>query len=608
MVRFLAFTWDPSVESQAQCAKHLEERLRTKLPWSMEASCGGLIVYSASTQVNAMEAHPLFGGAGTVLGTAFRRIEDDRTVAEKAVFDRFETAAIISTHGLHLIESYWGRYVAFMYDSARRRSCILRDPTGAVPCLTATLGPLTLYFSDISDVDSLGLREFRINWDYMYERLIVPWRLEARETGLSGVSTVSAGECVTHEAGQVQRTFLWNPFEIAQSSPVRDLSTAATTLRKAVLTSIHTWASQHTKILHSLSGGFDSSLVLSCLRSAPTRPEVECFTYYSVGRDDERKFARAIAEYNGFPLVERCWSSDVDLRRFLTISKSASPTMYLQWLEMGHSDAELARVRGATAIFGGQGGDQLFVQRCIDRTPIDYVHDCGLRFGLFRISLSAALQENISIWPILRTAFLYGLRHRCGDPRAEALPNMKLVAADVIETAKTSDRFAHPWFGMGCRAGPGKLDQIHSLAFPIEFYNPFGDLPEIDRILPLLSQPLIEACLRIPTYVLTHGGNDRALARHAFSDYLPPLIRRRHGKGRVDEHVKEIVLKNIDAIRELLLDGCLVQRRFLNRDKLEQALSGGPTAVRSGLLEILDHLSTEAWLRSWSSQPAPCPA
>jgi asparagine synthase (glutamine-hydrolysing) len=587
MFRFIAWTWAPNDPRQAKRSAQLEEQVRQQLPqWRKVLSREGLIVYLLGP---SRFAQVLPDDEGVVLGTAFARGAAESSVCERAV-------------GRHLVENYWGQYVAFLFDASEQKSTVLRDPSGAIPCLCTQVDSLRIYLSDINDLVQLNVREFAVNWDFVRERLVMPWRIEARETGLIDVTNLAAGECESSRGGTIERRFCWNPFDFA-SDPIDRIDAAVEALRAAVMTSIHTWAAQHRVILHSLSGGFDSSLVLACLASCPSMPEVESVTYYSPNRDDERDFARAMAAHANSHLHECAWSTDVDLRSFLSVTRSASPTMYLQWLELGQSQAQAASELGATAIFGGHGGDQLFVQRCLNRTAADYVHDRGLTPGLWAVCLGAAVKENISVWSVLTEAISFRFRPSAIDLRMEALSHRNLLTEDAVRTSN-AHRFAHPWFSVARSVGPAKFDQIHSLTTPIEFYDPFGDRLSIERIYPLMSQPLIEACLRIPTYVLAKDGEDRALARKAFEQELPSLIRKRHEKGRLDEHIKEIYLNNLSAIREILLDGELVRRGLLDREKVEQALTRRPSAGVGGLVEVMDHLSTEAWLHSWSASRA----
>ncbi len=117
--------------------------------------------------------------------------------------------------------------------------------------------------------------------------------------------------------------------------------------------------------------------------------------------------------------------------------------------------------------------------------------------------------------------------------------------------------------------------------------------------MPLLSQPLVELCLRIPTYLLIKSGRDRALARLAFERDLPTEIVRRRAKGRADQHVRNILDANLDFVRELLLDGFLVRRGLLDRAALDLYLTRSRSPADFQYSEILqEHACTEAWLRS----------
>jgi asparagine synthase (glutamine-hydrolysing) len=135
---------------------------------------------------------------------------------------------------------------------------------------------------------------------------------------------------------------------------------------------------------------------------------------------------------------------------------------------------------------------------------------------------------------------------------------------------------------------------------PPAYYNSFHQGVYPERTLPLLSQPLVELCLRLPTYLLIESGRDRALARRAFERDLPAEIVRRQQKGRIDQHVRNILDLNLEFVRELLLEGELVKRGLLNRGALELYLTRNRSPADFQYSEILqEHACTEAWLRSW---------
>ena len=108
--------------------------------------------------------------------------------------------------------------------------------------------------------------------------------------------------------------------------------------------------------------------------------------------------------------------------------------------------------------------------------------------------------------------------------------------------------------------------------------------------------------MRIPTWLHTRNGWDRAIARRAFERDLPRRIATRQTKGGMEEHAKSILVRNVAFARELLLDGHLVREQLVARDQLTEALASGPTQLRSGNPELFSCLSAEAWVRKWCSE------
>jgi asparagine synthase (glutamine-hydrolysing) len=123
-----------------------------------------------------------------------------------------------------------------------------------------------------------------------------------------------------------------------------------------------------------------------------------------------------------------------------------------------------------------------------------------------------------------------------------------------------------------------------------------------ERVEPLTSQPLLELCLRIPTFILASGAEDRSLARRAFSQDVPANILARRSKGSIEAFIRQTILNNVRFVRGMLLDGVLVRENLLDRQRLEVALSGRPERIAGAPACLFDFLGIEAWARRWDSQ------
>jgi asparagine synthase (glutamine-hydrolysing) len=93
---------------------------------------------------------------------------------------------------------------------------------------------------------------------------------------------------------------------------------------------------------------------------------------------------------------------------------------------------------------------------------------------------------------------------------------------------------------------------------------------------------------------------DRATARLAFAPDLPPEIIKRRNKGRIDQHLRDVMDANLNFVRDLLLNGRLVKEGLLNRRNLELYLTRERSPADFQYSEILqEQLCVEAWLSRW---------
>ena len=605
MYRYLALIWNPVDERARLAALSLTARLSGgSTQWSRVLEGPGVAIFHADRHPGSSDACLLAHSAGVVLGKVFTRDIDSPASAARVVFDDAESSQMVATRGSRLFERYWGRYVAILRNAVTGEVWILRDPSGGFPCWLTSQDGVSIVFSDIDDCHTLGGLSFTVNWNYI-TGLVAHAGLQVRDTALNEVSEVQPGERVRFSSGSTQRSIEWNPLEIARNAPLESSDEAIALLRNTTLGCVHTWAFGHRGILHNLSGGLDSSIVLSCLMAAPSRPEITCLNYFGAGpHEDERRYARLMAAHVGVELIERELDPRaVRLEQLLGLRRSPRPWFYMYEIEHGQFEGELAMRRDASSLFSGSGGDGVFFQARAELAVTDYLFDHGLGAGLLRTAIDAARVSRKSIWPLLWQAISARVFERQWDPIAMTKPlERTVVNAEVVAAAKRNKGLAHPWLTPAATRGvsPGILWHVLSLSMLPAYYSSFSREGYPERTMPLLSQPLVELCLRIPTYLLIESGRDRALARRAFTDDLPAEIVRRQAKGRADQHVRNILDNNLEFVREFLLDGVLVGRGLLNRAGLELYLTRDRSPADFQYSEILqEHVCTEAWLRTW---------
>jgi asparagine synthase (glutamine-hydrolysing) len=365
---------------------------------------------------------------------------------------------------------------------------------------------------------------------------------------------------------------------------------------------VQAWASSYQSIVHMLSGGLDSSIILACLAQSAARPQMACLNYYSAGSNtDERDYARLAAAGSGMEVIERERNSALSLEPLLRIRESPIPTDYFFYLDEGRCEAELAQQHGAGAVFTGYGGDQIFYRSQAWRGAADFLLSHGAGPALVEVALDAARMDRTSVWSVLGKATRDGvLRRRWSLQDERGVGPKTILRGDVVRDISRDSDLVHPWIREPGDVPNGKIFHAYQMLFPAEFYNPLGADAHPELVTPLFSQPLLELAMRIPTWLLTRGGWDRAMARRAFERDLPRRIVTRRTKGGQEEHAKAILVRNITFAREMLLDGQLIRERILERDQVAEALGRGPARLGSGNAELYACLSAEAWLRRWS--------
>jgi asparagine synthase (glutamine-hydrolysing) len=615
MYRYFALIWNPIDLAAAANARLLSERLLSRHSgWARAFEAVGVVAFHAGLGAGASGTVLLDHGAGAVFGRIFNRDMPTTAAALRIDFADEMSLQIVQTGGRRLIERYWGRYVGLIQDAATSETWVLRDPSGGMPCFLAAHQGVNLVFSDMEDCFDLGVLNFTVSWEYI-RRFLAYSGYQGRETALAEISEVQLGERVRFSGNTLRRSLQWNPLAIAQTDPIQDPDTAVAELRRTTRACIHAWAACYPNIIHNLSGGLDSSIVLSCLKDAPSQPNVTCLHYFGTGPDeDERKYARLMASHAHAELIEHQLTvEEARLEQILNLRRSPKPWFYLYEVEHAQYEALLATEREAKGSFSGSGGDGVFFQAHADLAVSDYLFDHGMGRDLLAVAVDAARVSRKSIWPLLINAVRRRLIPMQLHPlRMGERPERTIVSQEVLNAARRDPKLIHPWFADRRARGvpPGILWHALSVAPAPAFYPSFDAGLHPERTMPLLSQPLVELCLRIPTYVLIRNGMDRATARRAFAPDLPPQIIKRRNKGRIDQHIRDVMDANLNFVRDMLLNGRLVGEGLLHRRNLELYLTRERSPADFQYSEILqEQLCVEAWLSRWldNRQPARAP-
>jgi asparagine synthase (glutamine-hydrolysing) len=604
MYHFVALLWDAEDPQARAVATHLDQKLRLAAgPWESQLSGDGMRVFALAPADPGLRAYILPDETGVVLGRLFTADLSSPHFGRDVQVDKWATHEIVRTAGQHLVRNFWGGYVALLRDRDSRRSYAIRDCSGKLPCFYTRFRDVTILFADIADLAPLELSPFTVNWEYL-AAFIYSSQLQVRACAFKEVTEMLAGDCLEVWGSSVRQTAIWDPRDVCRQRRVDGYEDAVAELREVAQRCIDAWAQTYDTILHSLSGGFDSAVVLGCLNRSPAHSNVICLNQFAAASyDDERSYARLAAARAGTTLLEVPMDSAAGFdARLLAGPRTLKPAVpgLSRLLEIAVIN-RVAATTGARVLWTGQGGDHIFLQTADSSSAGDYLQTRGPRLGLISAVRDAARLSRQPYWFVLKSAFK---PNRGGGQRPDRLARAAYFVTPAALPGNADDYVSHPWTTQAQDLPRGKLMQIRFLAEVINRHRPIPRFERAPQHHPLMSQPLMEVCLQIPTYLLVRGGRERALARHAFADRVPPQIIRRRDKGSIVSHTTEMLRQGEDFVRDVLLDGVLAGAGIIDPDQLKHYIVHGQPFREGHLLPILACIAAEIWARTCTNSAA----
>lgn len=512
----------------------------------------------------------------------------DIAVAVGLVFER-DSGRVLDTlpsplpTASEFVRGFWGSYVLIGTDGADH--FVLRDPSGALTAYHRRIGGLDVYASDIELLVSAQGDPLEPDLAFLAEWLAYPY-LRGGTTGARGVTEIVAGEARIRQGERTRFELAWHPRRFpAARRTIRDFDAAAKTVRDAILFAVPRVAGEARDIVVHLSGGLDSSAVAGALASAglPFR----AVTYATRAVDgDERVYARMVANHCGIELAELLEQpGDPDFEEVPPRALRPLPNALLRPLHRAFDNFLL--LTGADLAVDGTGGDNVFCYLATAAPALDAFRALAWPDGVRALDGLAQVHETTA-WRIAKA----GWRNR-GAPRSVWDANESFLVAGVAPSAPR-----HPWLGKPRARLRGTHEQIQSIVGIRHFIR--DSASAIPAVLhPLLSQPVLEACLRIPSWLWVRGGRDRSVARAALKGLLPDAILARRAKGRLESMALSGYMARRNQLESLLVDGKLAQAGLLDAVAVRAYLHRAEQPEDSGYIRLLDLASAETWLRSF---------
>jgi asparagine synthase (glutamine-hydrolysing) len=510
-----------------------------------------------------------FDGHGVLIGEMFG--QDGRRLTAQAR-GALACRALDAAGAAEVVAKGWGRYVLVRRTAGE--AAVLRDPSGAVEAVLWRKAGVTVIAPRAPSIlDALLPDDLEIDWTVL-KRLVGAGGSYSHRLALTGLTPVAAGQLAAVGPAGVRTRQIWRPAEVYRTARSRPRPNLRTEVDGAVraLAGDHAWVVE-------VSGGLDSAIVVGGLDERQ-RSRVAAWVNHFADQPegDERGFARPVVERHGFALTEvRRQGLALSAARLARSADGFRPA--INDLDLDYNDDIATRIEaaGAWGSLTGQGGDAVFFQMPSFLIAMDEIREQGLR-ARGRVLHRIAKWTGHSLWP---GAWLRAVR--------------------AHQRERTV--WDHPWLEDLKGVPPGKALQISALVRCQTFQGQALRSRNGACVNPLLSQPVMEAGLAWSSVDLTWGGRDRAAARAAYRDILPPAVFARRSKGELGAFYGEAVAETLAFLRPWLLEGELAKAGVLD-PALAEDLTREALLWRGGFSRLLSLALTEAWLRRWQRRIA----
>ena len=578
------------------------------------------------------EAQPLAGPDGLVL--AFDGRLDNRAELLprlRVPRDASDAACVLAAYaarGEAALERLAGDFALALYDPARQRLLLVRDPIGVRPLYYVATPRLFAFASEIkallrhpdvrAEPDDDGVADYLLLGRRPVDQLAGTCFAGVRALPPAHVMTV------TPDGAAAPRRY-WD-FARDARVPCASFGEYAEAFHERFAEAVRRRMRSAYPVAVSVSGGLDSSAIFcqaeALRRDAGGCPAVLGFSYVGPegSTSDERRYLGEIERAYGVAIAR------MDLAALVGMTPDARlqawhgevPLVDYLW-PLTHHLQTAAHAAGARRLLSGHWGDQVLHSTA-------YFADL-LRAGAWRTVARHA--KALGDW-FLPGEARHLRRQAARDAVRHTVPRVTLPALKWLRLRAGRRHPDKAWLAAGFRrmalretlrpADMGRWlrsAQARALYLEVrgqysvhcmEWSNKVAALHGLDHAFPMLDRDLVQFLLATPGHVQNHDGVPRALLREGLAGVLPDAIRARRWKADFSEPVNQGASRDLAAARALFaggarsvahgyVDGARVAGEL---DRLAARLDGPECAAG---WELVDLIGLESWLDVFFTQP-----
>jgi asparagine synthase (glutamine-hydrolysing) len=497
----------------------------------------------------AQGAQPMRDDAGNWIvynGEIYNYLELRQELGPERFHTSSDTEVILHAYrrwGRECLQKLRGMFAFALWDAASRTLFCARDRFGIKPFYYAQVGDHLLFASEVKallpflpaiETDVEGLK------DYLAFQLCL-----AGKTLFQGVRELLPGHTLVIRDGRVETSRYWEVYYSLDFDHTQKYFEER--IRDLFADSVRLHLRSDVPLGAYVSGGFDSSLVAS-LAARQGGDELLGFNgKFSVGPEfDESRYARAVADENGFRLHEL----DIGPQDFLENIRRV--IYHLDYPVAGPGSFPQFMVSGLAAkhrkvVLGGQGGDEVFGGYV--RYLIAYFEQCikaaidgTMQAGNFIVTYESIIPNLVALRqykPLLQEFWKDGLFGEI-DKRYFRLISRTPRESPEIRWELLGDYSPYETFRDIFIAKNVDRESYFDSMTHFDFKTLLPALLQVeDRVsmahglearVPILDHPLVELAATIPSNVKFKDGTMKHVLKDAMGRFLPQAVRERTDK------------------------------------------------------------------------------
>ena len=498
-----------------------------------------------------------------------------------------------------IMQKWWGRYVATLYNSTTKQCTLLRDPQGLSTLFYTTIGDDIIFSSDLALLYDVLEKKPALNHDYFTE-YIVGINYASPLTPFEGILELLPGMGLQIQSnGNHTLKQLWN---VAQhnSSFITDVNAFEEELLATMRSCVKAWVGNSKGICLELSGGADSSGLMILLRDIlPEHNNLIGINYIDskTPSSNEIEHAQEVANICNARLHFIDWQHSSLLDPLPQHWRPNKPTTFLIFAQTSQQLQNFVVENGCDQIMNGQGGDHVFLAP----QPIDSLADYWLDKGLRGITqpLNALASTNRMPWWMLIRDTTAKIAQYYWNKNNKAVHNDGKIYFDPAFAYQHNNNDFYLQKSIAFFY-PAKKIHVQSLFHGVAYADRNQRIAGHTVTHPLLSQPIVELALRIPTYQSFNNGFDRIFFRNSVSRIKKPNALWRTIKGETNSSMAKSFAMHANDVQDVILDGYFGKNNIVNKQWFMQEMAKVRHGHIQNLWPVIRFLTAQRWLDQWN--------